>query len=95
MARETFVFRNGQVIEKHLAEPLHESRDAGFYIQSDTMDPIRSMADRRMYDSKSRYRADLKARGMIEVGNSKVESRPTPLSSPREALRQAYNQLRG
>ena len=53
------------------------SDGAGPYIQSDTMDPIRSMADGRMYDSKSRYRADIRARGLIEVGNEPPSLRET------------------
>lgn len=73
----------------------HQARDPGFYIQSDTMDGIRSMADGRMYDSKSRYRADLKARGLIEVGNERTTQRPSALPPVRDALRQAYQQHRG
>ena len=69
------------------------SDGAGPYIQSDTMDPIRSMADGRMYDSKSRYRADIRARGLIEVGNERVQHRPKPLPPLRDTLRRTYHQL--
>lgn len=94
MARETYVWRNGQVIEKHLAEPLH-SGDPTFQVISDTMGPIRSMADGRMYDSKSRYRAELAAHGCREVGNDRQERRTTSLPPVRDTLRQVYQQLRG
>jgi hypothetical protein len=73
----------------------HRGEDAGFYVQSDTIDPFQSQADGRMYDSKSRYRRELKARGMIEVGNEVVEHRPTPLPPVRDELRKVYQQLRG
>lgn len=36
---------------------------------SDNHAPFRSMADGRMYDSKSAYRRELKARGFEELGN--------------------------
>lgn len=68
---------------------------AGPQIISDTIEPFRSMADKRIYTSKSRYRADLRARGMIEVGNEQVQARPTALPPVRDALRQSLHQLRG
>ncbi len=36
---------------------------------SDTQAPFRSMASGQVFDSKSAYRADLRARGFREVGN--------------------------
>lgn len=96
MAREVYVWREGRgVIPRAQAGPLHAADQAGFYVQSDTMDPIRSMADGRMYDSKSRYRGDLRARGMVEVGNERVGPRPEPLPPVRDTLRQTLQQLRG
>lgn len=65
------------------------------YIISDTMDPIRSMADGRMYDSKSRYRGDLRSRGLIEVGNERITQRETALPPVRDALHQAWRQMNG
>lgn len=35
--------------------------------------PFQSMADGKMYDSKSRYRAELRARGFEELGNEMQE----------------------
>lgn len=72
--RATYVLRNGELVEKHIAGPLHRSNDAPMVI-SDTIDGFRSMADGQMYDSKSRYRADLRARGLIEVGNDPQANR--------------------
>lgn len=73
----------------------HLGEDAGFYVQSDTIDAFRSMADGKVYDSKSRYRQDLKARGLVEVGNERIEQKRVELPPVRDALRQAYHQLQG
>lgn len=94
MAREVFVYREGLgVIPRDEAPPLHAQHGTGAYVQSDSMAPIRSHADGRMYDSKSQYRRDLKARGLIEVGNERVERRPAPLPPVRETLRRTIQQL--
>lgn len=75
--------------------------DARFYVQSDNIDAFRSMADGRTYDSKSAYRADLKARGLVEVGNDsqgQIARRPNigmDRGARREAIRQTYRQLGG
>lgn len=93
MSRSTWVLRDGQLVEKHLAAPLH-TPPGSLYVISDNMDAVRSMADGKMYDSKSRYRADLRARGYIEVGNDSQPQRRVELPPVREALRQAYQQHR-
>ena len=49
--------------------PPERSDLAAPQIISDTHEPFRSMADGKIYDSKSAYRATLKARGLVEVGN--------------------------
>jgi hypothetical protein len=41
---------------------------------SDTMDAVRSMADGKIYESKSRMRAEQKARGYVEVGNEVADT---------------------
>ncbi len=78
MARTTYVLREGALIDKREAPPLHAGGAAPNVI-SDAMAPIRSHADGRMYDSKSAYRADLRARGYVEVGNERAafDRRPT------------------
>lgn len=45
----------------------------------DTMDPVQSMLDGKMYDSKSRLRRTYKEAGMIEVGNET----PKPMEKPK------------
>ena len=42
------------------------------HIIGDHHEPFRSQADGRIYDSKSKYRADIKARGLDEVGNERA-----------------------
>lgn len=67
---------------------------------SDTQE-IKSMANGKMYDSKSRYRADLKAMGFTEVGNDssfqpenvKMRDPTADLPSAHEDVKQAIEQL--
>jgi hypothetical protein len=74
MQRGTFVYRNGELVLKQRAEPLNYgflSRSdfvAAPMLNLDTME-MRSMADGKVYTSKSHYRASLKAHGYREVGN--------------------------
>ena len=73
MERGTFVYRDGELIPKHLAAPLiprgARSSLSAPHLISDTTDAFRSMADGRMYDSKASYRAELKRQGLREIGN--------------------------
>lgn len=72
-----------------------QADQSGPQIISDTISPFRSMADGKMYDSKSQYRSDLKARGLIEVGNERVQQRRQELPPVRDTLRQVRQQLMG
>ena len=49
---------------------------------SDTMEPVKSMADGRIYDSKSAIRAGYKAGGFVEVGNDTSILKPKPAARP-------------
>jgi hypothetical protein len=96
MARITYVLRDGELVDKRFAPPLHGSGHTGPFVQSDVMDPIRSMADGRMYDSKSEYRRGLKARGCIEVGNERApfDRRPEFVSrGVGDSIKRAIEQL--
>lgn len=68
---------------------------SGPQIISDTIAPFRSMADGKMYDSKSAYRGTLRDRGLIEVGNEKVQQRRVEAPPVRDTLRQVRQQLMG
>ncbi len=62
----TYVFRDGKLVEKELAEPLNS---APHYI-SDHMDPLLHHAAMRVIDSKSEFRRETRAHGCVEVGDS-------------------------
>ncbi|MBA8906808.1 hypothetical protein [Aminobacter ciceronei] len=51
-------------------------------IAQDTMEPVQSMLDGKMYDSKSKLLSTYRAAGMIEVGNDparlRTRKRPKP-----------------
>lgn len=48
-------------------------KKTGPNVISDTCDPFLSHADKKKYDSKSKYRKTLKALGYEEVGNDKID----------------------
>lgn len=54
----------------------------------DGMEPVQSMLDGRMYDSKSALRATYKAAGVVEVGNDLPKPRPRPRAD-RKAIKAA------
>ena len=64
----TYVFRNGKLVDKSRAKPLHSS-NAASYVISDIMDSTQHMASRRWHTSKSEFRKDTRAAGCIEIGN--------------------------
>lgn len=57
---------------------------------------VRSMADGKMYTSKSRLRADYKARGVQEIGNEKPPEKREFIRPPsvRDDLRRTYEQMK-
>ena len=69
MNGETYVFRDGKVIPKHLAPPLHPRHGSGPMIISDFTEPVKSLVDGHRYSSKRQYRDHLRAHGCVEVGN--------------------------
>lgn len=52
-------------------------------IVGDTMQPVQSMLDGKMYDSKSALRATYKAAGVVEVGNDSSVTAPKPRARPK------------
>jgi hypothetical protein len=95
--RQTYVFRDGKAVPKHLARPRESKRShlSAPMILRDTMDPIQSQADGQMYDSKSSYRQALKAAGCVEIGNDHIEGSPPDFDPPpAEAdVKEAMDQL--
>ena len=66
----------------------------------DGMDPLRNMADGRVYDSKNRFRAATKAAGCVEGGNDTAHllkpREPIKLSrrERRESIKRAISELK-
>jgi len=92
----TYVYRNGELIEKHLAEQEECKRSplGAPMILSDTMSPIRSMADGKMYDSKSAYRNGVHAKGCRIVGNDRLDPpKAAPLPRAGHDIKKAIQQL--
>ena len=58
---------------------------------SDTMDPIQSQVDGRVYDSKHNLRASYKQAGVVEVGNDSSVVAPKPFKKPKPDR----NQIKG
>lgn len=62
--------------------PQRSSLAAPGYIQ-DGMQPVRSMLDGKLYDSKAALRATYKVAGVTEVGNDSSVLNPKPFQKPR------------
>lgn len=73
MGRRLWVVRDGELME--VAEESASEVEAPFIID-DTMGPIRSMANGRVYDSKSRYMQSIRDRGLEVVGNDLLSKKP-------------------
>ena len=96
MGRCTYVLRGGELVDKRLAVPLHARRDAPM-VRPDGMDPLRSMADGRLYESRSRYYASIRAHGCEIVGNDRAPFERRPQFRPEGVgrnLQRTIHQLR-
>jgi hypothetical protein len=98
--RGTYVLRDGKLVPKHEAAPLsHPGAPSDLprpFVVSDGCEFV-SMVDGSTVTSKSRYRADLRARGYEEVGNErpKPPQRPGAPGGVKDDLRRAISQLGG
>lgn len=81
MARQSFVFRDGKLVPKHLAGPHPLSGrpvGRGATVITDEMAPMKSMLDGKRYTSKRGYEAHVRSRGHDIVGNDTAYlERPT------------------
>lgn len=76
MSREVYVFRDGELVPKHLAAPLTLA-GRGPNVISDNLDGVWNPVDGKRYDSKSRYYAAVKASGGEIIGNEPMrDTRP-------------------
>jgi hypothetical protein len=94
MTRKTYVMRDGQLIEKHLAMP--EEVNAPF-IQGD-IQPHRNMVTGEIVTTRSRHRNILREHGLIEVGNETGYLKSKPVTTPpglKEAIVREVKKHRG
>lgn len=63
----TYVYRNGQLVDRATAGPRHQGRVNG--VISDTMGAMRHPITGKLMDSKSSFRSVTRAHGCVEVGN--------------------------
>lgn len=63
-------------------------------IISDHHDPFKSMADGKVYDSKSAYRRSLRERGLVELGNEMPQERAFEPRSVKEDIKTAIEQVK-
>ncbi len=70
----TYVYRDGELVEKDLASPL-DGHGRAFYYLSDTMPETVHMATGRVFTSKHKFRAETKAAGCVEVGDHQFKPR--------------------
>lgn len=89
MSRETYVFRNGELVPKHQAEPLNSAP----YIISDAIDPTWHPSDGKVYDSKSTFRRVTKSHGGVEVGNERQATRQTWQPVSRDDVHRAIQKV--
>lgn len=96
MTRKTWIWDagRGELVEAHTLYRSNNKRSglASPMVVTDTMAPVQSMLDGKMYDSKAALRATYKASGMVEVGNdsSIVDPKPFKRQGPdRKAIRAA------
>lgn len=74
----------------HGAVPAHHARASHGCpaVIGDTMAPVQSMLDGKLYDSKAALRATYKAAGVTEVGNDPAIRRKQPKPKPdRQAIK--------
>ena len=84
------------MVPAEIAPPRNDSGSAP-YVISDTMDPLKHHGTGAIIDSKSRFRADTKASGCVEIGTESIKSRqPIKLDrrQRRDDIRQTLFNLR-
>ncbi len=62
-----YVYRSGKLVDRNIAGPRDSGPVKG--VISDTMPAMRHPITQKLMDSKSRFRAETRAHGCVEVGN--------------------------
>ena len=63
-----------------------QAKSVGFYVISDTMEPIKHHATGQILDSKAKFRSATRAAGCVEIGNETIKPRK-PIELNREQRR--------
>ncbi len=95
MSRGVWVFRNGEVIPKHLASPLNERHANSAYVIGDSLDYTMNPADGKRYSSKSAYYKAVRKAGCHIVGNEKQTQNLPGLGDPTPDVVEAVKRLKG
>jgi hypothetical protein len=93
MSRCTYVMRNGELVEKHLAPPPEHS---GPYVISDNMDYVQNHADGQHYDSKRAFEKAVRRAGCEIVGNDQSMLKPREFQPviTRQDVKDTLDQMR-
>lgn len=62
-----YVYRDGRLVDRDTAPPRHQGPVRG--VISDNMPAMRHPITQKLMDSKSRFRAETRAHGCVEVGS--------------------------
>ena len=92
MTRITYVYRDGEWVEKTRSTMVQT-----FGVITDSHEPFLSMADGKIYDSKSAYRRTLKEKGLQEVGNEdprKHVEKQWNMPPVSESIKQAIEEIK-
>ena len=98
--RGTWVWRDGELVEKHLAGPVHPRGERAHHLPTpmlvrDHIDAVKSMADGKVYESKSAMRRAYRDLGFEELGNDAPMSHGTePDPDPQDTVIEAYKRVR-
>ena len=69
MSRQSFVWRNGELVDRRFAAPLHAARSAPSVISDTMSDAALHPCTGKMMDSKSAFRRVTRENGCVEIGN--------------------------
>lgn len=85
MSRGVWVIRNGELIPRHLAPPLHVKHSSGPMVISDGMSDTWNPVDGKHYDGKSAYYKAVRDAGCEILGNEMPSASPRPsMASPEQ-----------
>lgn len=94
MTRETYVYRDGQLIPKHMAPP--RLMTGGLQVIQD-IEPYRAIGvDNRIVGGRRQHRDMLRDHGLIEVGNeAPTQNRQAPPDRVDRALGESIKRAMG